>query len=215
MTGYIDANRPPGLLPADYNARHKLLEAPRSIQLGWARRRRVDKDARRDEAQPGEEVLAQLHLEEPTVAAAQDRYVLRSYSPIQTIAGGMILNTVPARHRRRRPQVLEQLATLRDGTAADALAVHLANAEYAGPPNDWATPTTNERHRICQTCTTPVNTRVASRNAQVICRYCDASMILRRSIRSAITPPKSEKTSIGPVLRKASNPSSSAEPVSE
>src|SRR6266571_2438508 len=86
----------------------------------------------RDEAQPGEEVLAQLHLEEPTVAAAQDRYVLRSYSPIQTIAGGMILNTVPARHRRRRPQVLEQLATLRDGTAADALAVHLANAEYAG-----------------------------------------------------------------------------------
>src|SRR5262249_10126661 len=52
--------------------------------------------------------------------------------PIQTIAGGMILNTLPARHRRRRPQVLEQLATLRDGTAADALAVHLANAEYAG-----------------------------------------------------------------------------------
>src|SRR5262250_829743 len=86
----------------------------------------------RDEAQPGEEVLAQLHLEEPTVAAAQDRYVLRSYSPIQTIAGGMILNTVPARHRRRRPQVLEQLTVLRDGTAADALAVHLANAEYAG-----------------------------------------------------------------------------------
>lgn len=86
----------------------------------------------RDEAQPGEDVFAQLHLEEPTVAAAQDRYVLRSYSPIQTIAGGMILNTVPAKHRRRRPQVLEQLATLRDGTAADALAVHLANAEYAG-----------------------------------------------------------------------------------
>lgn len=86
----------------------------------------------RDEVQPGEEVFAQLHLEQPTVAAAQDRYVLRSYSPIQTIAGGMVLNTVPAKHRRRRPQVLEQLTVLRDGTAADALAVHLANAEYAG-----------------------------------------------------------------------------------
>jgi len=90
----------------------------------------------RDEAQPGEEVLAQLHLEEPTVAAAQDRYVLRSYSPIQTIAGGMILNTLPARHRRRRPQVLEQLATLRDGTAADALAVHLANATLLSAASD-------------------------------------------------------------------------------
>ena len=86
----------------------------------------------RDEVQPGEEVFAQLHLEESAVAAPQDRYVLRSYSPIQTIAGGMILNTVPAKHRRRRPHVLEQLAILRDGTAADVLAVHLANAEYAG-----------------------------------------------------------------------------------
>src|SRR2546430_2846247 len=56
MTGYIDANRPPGLLPADYNPRHKLLEAPRSIQIGWARRRRVDKDARRDEAARGRAV---------------------------------------------------------------------------------------------------------------------------------------------------------------
>src|SRR2546430_9674030 len=62
MTGYIDANRPPGLLPADYNPRHKLLEAPRPIQVGWARRRRVDRDARRDEAVRGRVVdrLAKL-----------------------------------------------------------------------------------------------------------------------------------------------------------
>jgi selenocysteine-specific elongation factor len=41
-----------------------------------------------DEVQPGEAVFAQLHLEESAIAAPQDRYVLRSYSPIQTIAGG-------------------------------------------------------------------------------------------------------------------------------
>jgi selenocysteine-specific elongation factor len=86
----------------------------------------------RDEVQPGQDVFAQLHLEQPTIAAAHDRYVLRSYSPVQTIAGGVILHTLPAKHRRRRPQILEQLTVLRDGTAADALAVHLANAEYAG-----------------------------------------------------------------------------------
>jgi selenocysteine-specific elongation factor len=87
-----------------------------------------------DEVQPGEEVFAQLHLEESAIAAPQDRYVLRSYSPIQTIAGGVILDTLPARHRRRRPAVLEQLTTLRDGTTAEVLAVHLGNAEYAGLP---------------------------------------------------------------------------------
>ncbi|MGE3537469.1 MAG: selenocysteine-specific translation elongation factor [Candidatus Tectimicrobiota bacterium] len=86
----------------------------------------------RDEVQPGEEVFAQLHLEEPTVAASQDRYVLRSYSPVQTIAGGTILDALPAKHRRRRPQVLEQLTILRDGTAAEVLAVHLRHADYHG-----------------------------------------------------------------------------------
>lgn len=86
----------------------------------------------RDELQPGEDTLAQLRLEEPAVAAPEDRYVLRSYSPIQTIGGGMILNTLPAKHKRYRPHVVEQLATLRDGSTADAITVHLANAEYAG-----------------------------------------------------------------------------------
>jgi len=50
MAGYIDASRPPGLWSAEYNPRHELLEAPRSIQVGWARRRRIDRAARREEA---------------------------------------------------------------------------------------------------------------------------------------------------------------------
>ncbi len=86
----------------------------------------------RDEVLPGEDTVAQLRLEAPAVAAPRDRYVLRSYSPIQTIGGGMILNTLPAKHKRYRPQVSEQLTLLRDGTDAEALTVHLANAEAAG-----------------------------------------------------------------------------------
>jgi selenocysteine-specific elongation factor len=86
----------------------------------------------RDEMRPGEEVCAQLHLEQPTVAAARDRYVIRSYSPIRTIGGGVILDAVPVRHRRHRPQVLDQLNVLRDGSDAEVLTVHLFNAVYAG-----------------------------------------------------------------------------------
>ena len=86
----------------------------------------------RDEMRPGQEVCAQLHLEQPTVAAARDRYVIRSYSPIQTIGGGVILDAVPVRHRRHRPQVMEQLAILRDGDDAAVLSVHLFNAGYGG-----------------------------------------------------------------------------------
>lgn len=86
----------------------------------------------RDELRPGDEIVAQLRLEEPAVAGPQDRYVLRSYSPMITIGGGTILDALPMKHKRHRPQVLSQLAILRDGTTTEALTVHLANAEYAG-----------------------------------------------------------------------------------
>ena len=86
----------------------------------------------RDELRPGQEACVQLHLEQPTVAAARDRYVIRSYSPIQTIGGGVILDAVPVRHRRHRPHVLKQLTILRDGSDAEVITVHLFNAAYAG-----------------------------------------------------------------------------------
>ena len=86
----------------------------------------------RNEVQPGEEVFAQLRLAEPAVAAPQDRYVLRSYSPVLTIAGGAILDTLPAKHKRHRPEVLEHLTALRDGTVVQNLTAHLYQADYAG-----------------------------------------------------------------------------------
>ncbi|MCZ7625720.1 MAG: EF-Tu/IF-2/RF-3 family GTPase [Candidatus Methylomirabilis sp.] len=49
----------------------------------------------REELNPGEEAYAHLRLEGMTVALAGDRYVIRSYSPAQTIGGGSILDPNP------------------------------------------------------------------------------------------------------------------------
>lgn len=43
--------------------------------------------------------LAQLRLESPIVALHGDRFILRSYSPQQTIAGGVIVDPFAAKHR--------------------------------------------------------------------------------------------------------------------
>ncbi|HZS45048.1 MAG TPA: selenocysteine-specific translation elongation factor [Blastocatellia bacterium] len=51
------------------------------------------------EIKPGENALVQLRLEAPTVALPRDRFILRSYSPPQTIAGGIIIDALPAKHR--------------------------------------------------------------------------------------------------------------------
>ncbi len=57
--------------------------------------------------------LAQLRLEAPVVALHGDRFILRSYSPAETIAGGVIVNPFAVKHRGREMQsTLELLRSL-------------------------------------------------------------------------------------------------------
>lgn len=44
---------------------------------------------------PNEEGFLQLKLEEKVSVKEKDRFILRSYSPMHTIAGGEVLNAVP------------------------------------------------------------------------------------------------------------------------
>ena len=86
---------------------------------------------------PGQRGLARLVLETPLVARGGDRFVLRSFSPVTTIGGGVVLDPFPpARTRLRRRRVaVEQGPAARLGVfaveaglmglATDSLAVRL------------------------------------------------------------------------------------------
>lgn len=50
---------------------------------------------------PGEIGFVQLRLETPVAAVAGERFIIRSYSPSQTTAGGLILDPFAAKHRGR------------------------------------------------------------------------------------------------------------------
>jgi selenocysteine-specific elongation factor len=73
----------------------------------------------RKELQPGENSLVQFRLEKPLVAHRQDRYIVRSYSPVTTVGGGIVIDHLPARHKRFRPEVVESLGFLEAGDPAD------------------------------------------------------------------------------------------------
>jgi selenocysteine-specific elongation factor len=49
--------------------------------------------------EPGGRGMARLKLEAPLVARSQDRFVLRSYSPVDTIGGGRVLDPHPPRQQ--------------------------------------------------------------------------------------------------------------------
>ena len=50
---------------------------------------------------PGSGGLAQLRLEAPVLAVHGDRFILRSYSPAETIAGGIVVDPFATKHRGR------------------------------------------------------------------------------------------------------------------
>ena len=76
---------------------------------------------------PGASAFARLHLERPTAVTRGDRFVLRTYSPALTIAGGVVLDPSPPRGRLRSGLGRARLRRLDRGDE-DAAATMVADA---------------------------------------------------------------------------------------
>ena len=57
---------------------------------------------------PGHSGFAQLRLESPLEALHDERFIIRSYSPAETVAGGRILDPLATKHRGRELALIEQ-----------------------------------------------------------------------------------------------------------
>jgi len=66
----------------------------------------------KDELKPGEKGFAQLRLEEEVSFKYGDRYIVRFYSPLETIGGGMVLNPMPNKHPRFKENIISDLENL-------------------------------------------------------------------------------------------------------
>lgn len=78
---------------------------------------------------PGDTAWAQLRLEAPLIARARDRVVVRSYSPVTTIAGGIVAEPVAPRRGRLDAADTTRLQDVISGSpSAAVLAVSLLNA---------------------------------------------------------------------------------------
>ncbi|MBW1642182.1 MAG: SelB C-terminal domain-containing protein, partial [Deltaproteobacteria bacterium] len=76
-----------------------------------------------EELQPGESAVTQIRLDSPVAIVKDDRYVIRCYSPVRTIGGGFIINPVPQKHKRLKPEVTARLKEL-DGLGPDEMISH-------------------------------------------------------------------------------------------
>src|SRR6185369_12680466 len=80
----------------------------------------------------GESAFAQLRLELPIVAVNGDRFIIRSYSPAETVAGGIVLDPFAPKHRGREiDKTLERLARLKT-SRVEKLASFVESSEVRG-----------------------------------------------------------------------------------
>jgi selenocysteine-specific elongation factor len=86
----------------------------------------------REDVEPGAKASAQVVLESPIVAMARDRFVIRSYSPVSTIGGGMIVDPLPKKHKRNSEKVNHEIDLLHDSTDTERAVIIIERSGIEG-----------------------------------------------------------------------------------
>jgi len=81
---------------------------------------------------PGDEAYAQLRFAEPMLLLPGDRFVVRQFSPVVTIGGGVVLDASPATRKQRVEDATAFLRIMRDGSPEQVLAARVARRGAIG-----------------------------------------------------------------------------------
>ena len=79
----------------------------------------------KEEIGPGETGLVQLRLEEEIALRRGDKFVVRFYSPMETIGGGIVLEPNPKRKKRFDSEAIEELKRKESGSSEDVIEMHV------------------------------------------------------------------------------------------
>jgi selenocysteine-specific elongation factor len=81
---------------------------------------------------PGNEAYAQMRFAEPMLLLPGDRFIVRQFSPVVTIGGGVVLDASPVTRKQRVEDALAFLKIMRDGSPEQALAARVARRGAIG-----------------------------------------------------------------------------------
>ncbi len=79
----------------------------------------------KEEIGPNESGLVQLRLEEEIALRRGDKFVVRFYSPMETIGGGVVLEPNPTKKRRFDQTAIDELTRKESGSSEDVIEMHV------------------------------------------------------------------------------------------
>jgi selenocysteine-specific elongation factor len=86
------------------------------------------------ELAPGLQGYVQLRLAQPGLFLPGDRFIVRQFSPVVTIGGGVVIDNLPGRHRLLDPAVAQLLAGLEKGSDEERLELLVRESGEASMP---------------------------------------------------------------------------------
>ena len=99
---------------------------------------------------PGQSGYAQLRTAEPMLLLPGDRFILRQFSPVVTIAGGTVLDAAPLAGKTAKERAEALLPVLANGTAPEILAARVARRGEPGLALDDAVAETGWRPALVE-----------------------------------------------------------------
>ena len=82
--------------------------------------------------QPGNESFVQLRFPEPLLLLPDDHFIVRQFSPVVTIGGGMVLDASPLGRKQSAENAIAFLTTMRRGNQQEILAARVLRRGIAG-----------------------------------------------------------------------------------
>jgi selenocysteine-specific elongation factor len=84
----------------------------------------------------GGEAYAQMRLADPVLLVPGDRFIVRQFSPVVTVGGGVVLDATPLTRKQRAENAIAFLEVMRAGALDQVLAARVARRGKAGLARD-------------------------------------------------------------------------------
>jgi selenocysteine-specific elongation factor len=134
------------------------------------------------ELRAGDEQWVRLRLDNPTLALPDDRFIVRQFSPLVTVGGGIVLDATPLRRKLAQADVARFLSIMTTGTLEERLAARVERHGTLGfAIRDIPTELNIRREAAVRLAT---QSRDSSQNSQVLVQ-CDQVLVTARQLSYA------------------------------
>ncbi|HZR55487.1 MAG TPA: selenocysteine-specific translation elongation factor [Terriglobales bacterium] len=134
---------------------------------------------------PGEQVFAQLRLAEPVLLLPGDRFIIRQFSPVITIGGGVVLDASPI-PRSRKDSTERFLEILAQGEPESILLARIARRSERGLLVEQAIEETGWRRQAVEAHSAALIANGSIIRVDDLLVHCDAVVRIKSQVQNAV-----------------------------